>query len=248
MILKAPLGRDGMEREETFDDLLHGELKIYQYKKGYRYSVDALLLADFALEKIRGKSVLDMGCGVGVIALILAARGNPSRVVGVEIQPGLAELARRNAELNATSPKVEIIRGDATGGLPELGGYRFDAIATNPPFRARESGRHSPNPEKAIARHEIEMTIGSWTRSASSFLAADGLVFFVYPADEEKRLLDAAESSGLYLRRKRYALDGPGGRRKLVQIELGLKSRDLIVEDDVAIQTEAGKFSLDGYR
>ena len=70
---------------ETLDDLLHGELKLIQQRDGYRYSADALLIASFALPLIDGQTVLDMGTGAGTIALILAARGRPARVIGVEI-------------------------------------------------------------------------------------------------------------------------------------------------------------------
>jgi tRNA1Val (adenine37-N6)-methyltransferase len=237
-----------IKANETLDDLLHGELKLIQRKKGYRYSVDALLLAHFALPLVDGRAVLDMGTGAGVVALILAHRAKPARVVGVEIQKGLAGLARRNAEINPTEPRVEVIRADATRLSWEFGPGSFPVIVTNPPFRRTGSGRVSPDDEKAIARHEIKMTIGSWLEEAMRLTGENGSICLVYPVDEEPRLMSAVEKLDLHVARRRYALDRPGGARKLVLVDLRLQPSEIVDLPDMPVETDQGKFSLDGYK
>jgi tRNA1Val (adenine37-N6)-methyltransferase len=232
--------------DETLDDLLHGEMKILQRRSGYRYSVDALLLAAFALPLAASARVLDLGAGSGVVALILARRGRPARVVGIELQPGLADLARRNARLNATDPPVEIVEADALAAAPTLVG--FDLVVTNPPFRAEGSGIPSPLPEKALARHELAMSLPQWLRTARDALAPGGSVCIVYPVDQEERLHAAAAAAGLFPVRRQYALDRPGGRRRLLLLELRAQPAPLLDLPAVAIETDQGKFSLDGYR
>jgi tRNA1Val (adenine37-N6)-methyltransferase len=234
--------------DETLDDLLHGELKLIQHKKGYRYSVDALLLSHFALPLVDGRAVLDMGTGAGVVALILAQRAKPARVVGVEIQNGLAGLAERNAQINPTEPRVEVIRADATQLSQEFEPGSFSVIVTNPPFRELQSGNMSPNLEKAIARHEIAMSIKNWLYEAGKLVAESGSISMVYPVDEGLRLMKTIENLGLHLARRQYATDRPRGDIKLLLLDLRKKPCQLENLPDVPIQTDQGKFSLDGYK
>ncbi len=234
--------------DETLDDLLHGELKLVQRKKGFRYSVDALLLAHFALPLAGGADVLDMGAGAGTLALIIAKRGAPRSVTALEVLPELAELARRNARLNRTEPTVEVVQADAMDpgtALPERG---FDLIVTNPPFRTAASGRQSPNRERAAARHEIMMNLPGWIESARRLIRPPGAVCIVYPEDQIERLLGEARGRGMHPRRALHATDRPGGERKLCVLELVSRETGCEELPDAAIQTEQGKFSLDGYR
>jgi tRNA1Val (adenine37-N6)-methyltransferase len=240
---------DSINRDtETLDDLLHGQLKLIQPRRGYRYSVDALLLAHFALPLVAGRAVADLGTGSGVVALILAARGGPARVLGIEYQQGLAELARRNAALNATRPAVEIVRADVIGLAARLGVGQFGVVVSNPPFRSIDQGRVSPNPEKAIARHELKMTIAAWLAEAKALLVPAGSICIVYPVDHQQRLTQAAQALGLHPARRQYALDQPDGQPKLVLVDFRLHSVHQELLPPLPIETEQGKFSLDGYR
>ena len=126
--------------EETLDSILGGALRLYQPRRGYRFSVEAVLLARFAAARTAAR-VLELGAGCGVVAVIVAARLRPREVVAVEIQPALAALIERNAALNGLG-MVRAVCADlrsrrALGAAP--GG--FDLVLANPPFRARASGR-----------------------------------------------------------------------------------------------------------
>lgn len=231
---------------ETCDDLLHGEMKLRQRADGFRYSADALLLASFALPLCPGARVLDLGAGSGVIALILARRGRPASVTAVEIQPGLADLARRNAAANDTTPRVEVVEADAlTRPFPAAA---FDLVVSNPPFQPAGSGPLNPDRERALARHEIAMNLPDWLAACRHALAPGGAACLVHPADQEKRLLATAAAAGLHLRRFQRAVDRPGGRPRLLLYDFRLEPGDVEKLADVAIETEAGKFGIDGYR
>jgi len=232
----------------TRDDLLHGELKLWQHRHGYRYSVDALLLADFAMELARGARVLDLGTGAGTVALILAARGKVERMVGVEVQEGLARRAEQNAENNKTNPPVEIVRGDALEMASRFGPSSFDLVVTNPPYRELGAGKPSPHPERAIARSEVKMSLGPWLAAAMELVGRSGGVCLVYPVDREARLMRVVEELGLFIARRSYAIDRPGGARKLVLLDLRARACPTSDLAEVPIETDDGKFSLDGYR
>lgn len=92
--------------EETLDTILNGRLQVFQNKKGYRFSLDSILLAHFVSLKPRAR-VIDLGCGNGIIVLIAAKRFPHVNCVGLEIQEKLAELARKNTQLNGLSGRVK---------------------------------------------------------------------------------------------------------------------------------------------
>ena len=100
---------------ETIDTLPATDLKILQDKDGFMYGVDAVLLSHFALECIRNEnSVVDLGCGNGVMPLLLAAHSRAKQITGIEIQEKAAELARKNVELNGLSQKIQILQGNVS--------------------------------------------------------------------------------------------------------------------------------------
>jgi tRNA1Val (adenine37-N6)-methyltransferase len=133
----------GSNPEETFDTLFGGRLEIRQNKKGYRFSIDALLLARFAEPRLTDR-VIDLGTGCGVIPLILVFRRKAEAVVGVEVQPSLAALARQNVSLNQLAAQIEI-REEDFRNLPGKGGV-FDCALCNPPYRRPGSGKSARPP------------------------------------------------------------------------------------------------------
>lgn len=123
---------------ETVDAFLNGRLRIIQSQKGYRFSIDALLLADFVMlgdEDI----VVDLGAGCGIISLLLAIQKKPGFIVGLELQDELASQAQRNVALNELEEKITVIQGDLRH-LPLLTGFA-DIVVCNPPYRTAQSGR-----------------------------------------------------------------------------------------------------------
>src|SRR5512143_2536170 len=110
------------------------EVQVYQSKTGYRFSLDALLLADFP--DIRTcKSILELGAGSGVVSLLLAKRYPKAKVTGVEIQDGLYNRAVRNAEVNNLSDRVEFLHMDLKTLPRKLPHEGFEMVVMNPPFR-----------------------------------------------------------------------------------------------------------------
>src|SRR5215471_13573581 len=113
--------------DETFDTLFGGKLKFLQSRTGYRVSVDAVLLACFATAR-KGKHMAELGCGNGVVPLILAYLHPSITVVGVEIQHAMAERACRNVQLNGFNKKVRIVRGDVRAIRKTAPAESFDAV------------------------------------------------------------------------------------------------------------------------
>ena len=157
-----------MMEEETLDTILNGRLQVLQTKKGYRFTLDSILLAHFVFLKPRTRAI-DLGCGNGIILLIAAKRFPHVNCVGLEIQENLAALARKNTQLNGLDRSVEIFSGDARDIKNIFPTRSFDSVIFNPPYRKLNSGRINPYPEKAIARHEINGSLKDFLTAASAF-------------------------------------------------------------------------------
>ena len=174
---------------ETVDPILDGKLKIIQKEKGYRFSVDALLLAHF-VRPVKNGRLLELGAGSGVISLILARRWRCEGVVGVEIQGDLHEMALRNAALNGLADRVRMVCGDVRDIGRFLAAQSFDAVVFNPPYRKDRSGRVNPVDQKALARHEIAGKIEDFLKAAARALKTAGRVFTICPASRTAELFD----------------------------------------------------------
>lgn len=176
----------GNEKEETLDTLYAGQLKILQKKEGYRFAIDALLLASFVQAQPEEK-VIDLGTGCGIIPLLLIHQQKVGKIIGVEIQPALVDLARRNVLLNNFSGQIEIWEKDYRELKGETWHQIFDLVIANPPYRQLGSGRLNPHPEKAIARHELKATLLDTLQVARHILKEKGRLALIYPA---RRLID----------------------------------------------------------
>ena len=210
--------RHGPRADETLDELHLGGLRLLQAKKGYRFSLDPLLLCGFARVG-EGEAVADLGTGAGVIPLVLARTTAAGRLVGIEIQPGLAERAWRSAALNDLAQRVEILQAD----LRELGAllppHSFDVVLTNPPFRRGGTGRLAPEAERAAARHELAGGLEAFLAAAVRLLRNGGRFYIVYLAERLAELLAAMRALRLEPKRLRCVHSRVGEGAQMVLVE-----------------------------
>ncbi len=228
---------------ETLDDILGGKISILQKKKGYRFSLDALLLAHFVRLK-RGDHVIDLGTGSGVVAIITARRKECGRIVGVDIQEDLVDMARRNVEINALVDKVDILRGDARNIDSLFNPQSFHAIIFNPPYRKLKSGRINPDNQKSVARHEIKGTLHDFLKAAGYVLKKSGRVSIIYPATRMVELLTSMRIAGVEPKRLRMVHSHSALRGEFVLAE-GVKGgrEELEILPPLFIYDENGNYT-----
>lgn len=214
---------DTTPTELTRDAVLNGALTLFQPRAGYRFAVDALLLADFA-PVAPGRTVLDLGSGVGVIALVLARKMASGRVLAVEVQPRLAECARLNARSNPEGRLVQVLEMDWNALTPAHCGGPVDLIVCNPPYRELGSGRVNPEEEQAVARHEFRGSAASAAKTAARLLAPGGRLAVIYPAVRLVSLMAALRAAGLEPKRLRMVHSRAGEKARLVLLEARLGS------------------------
>lgn len=182
--------------DEQIDDLYLNGLKIIQKKGCFRYGTDAVVLSDFAKKYIKkGSTVLDIGTGTGIIPILLSAKTQAYKIIGLEIQEEMASLAARSVAMNEENGvleknRIEIINGDITRAVDFFAGRSFDFIVTNPPYKRKGAGILNDSSRLNIARHEISCTLADIIKQAA-FLLKNGGNFIMI--NHTERLADAIE-------------------------------------------------------
>jgi tRNA1Val (adenine37-N6)-methyltransferase len=250
----------GIMEEETLDTILDGRLRVFQKKKGYRFSLDSILLAHFVFLKPHTRAI-DLGCGSGIILFILAKRFPDINFSGLEIQENLAALAQKNTQINNLGNRIKIFYGDARIINNIYPTHSFDAVIFNPPYRKLSSGRINPHPEKAIARHEIKGSLKDFLKAAKYLLKPAGRVFTIYPAKRLVELVYLFRASGIEPKKMKLVfsdnssvaefvlLEGKSGSREELKLESPLFIYDQnrnYTEEMAGIFTELSRFPADG--
>jgi tRNA1Val (adenine37-N6)-methyltransferase len=192
----------------------HAGLTLSQPERGYRYSLDPFLLADFCHPR-RGERILDLGAGVGVIGLLIAKRHLTVRVVGIELQPGLARRAAHNARENALSGRCLFIRGDVRDAPRFLPPERFDRVVANPPFRSPAAGATPADRGRACARQEITFGLPDLARTAAALLRYGGTLDMIHLAERLPEIFKALDTCKLQPKQLRFVAPFPGSAPRL---------------------------------
>ena len=209
--------------DESIDDFMDGRLKLIQSHKGYRFSIDAILLSEFVTVK-KGETVFDLGMGCGIIPLILLVTKPVEYVFGLEIQKELAIQAIRNARLNRFSDKMSVIMGDLR--RPPMSPAIADVVVCNPPYGKVNSGRINPDQQKAIARHEIMASLDDILETTKHILKPKGRLALVYPVERLAGLMVKMKGFGMEPKRIRIIYPGRSSHGKRVMIEASLDGRE----------------------
>jgi len=205
-----------MKSNETIDSFLNGKLQIIQSRQGYRFSVDALLLAEFV--SVRNEDiVIDLGAGCGIISLFLAVKRKVGFIVGLELQEELASQAQRNIALNKLEKKIVVIRGDLRH-LP-IGPAFAHIVVCNPPYRRQKSGRINPDSSKAIARHELSTKVNDILSAGKALLKEGGRLALIYPANRLAEIFAKMRIQDIEPKRLQIVFPNPSSHAKLAMIE-----------------------------
>ena len=195
---------------ERLDDLQHSGLHLIQRPDAFRFGTDSVLLADFAAPKKNDRAV-DLGCGTGAIATLMAAHCPLLQVDAVEIQPEIADMARRSVLMNRLEERIRVHEMDMREAWRTLGAEKHTLVVCNPPYGRAGGGLVNDSDTKRIARHEGDLSPDDVAYSAMRLLKSGGRFCVVYPAPRAYEMMAAMDRNRLAPKRIR-TVHGVAGR------------------------------------
>jgi tRNA1Val (adenine37-N6)-methyltransferase len=229
----------------TRDAFFQGRVRVKQPQRGYRFSIDAVLLAGEVAARARDR-VVDLGTGCGIIPMLLAFAHPGLRVWGVELQADLAALAAENIRDNGWDDRVTILQADMRRIGPESFSGAVDRVVANPPYRRARSGRVNPDTQCAVARHEITITLPELVAAARRVLRTGGRFHVIYSAERAAELMACMRESGIEPKRLRSIHSTAGEDARLVTVE-GVKAgrSGLVVAPPLLVYDKEGGYSAE---
>ena len=168
---------------------------IYQDKDGFKFSLDSILIAEYAHVKDNLK-ILDMCSGNAVIPLIISTK-TKDNIVAFEIQKEIAALAKKSVELNGLDEQIKVINDDVNNIAKYFNKEYFDIIVCNPPYFKNNSSIHNKEEIKAIARHEIKINLEQIFKISFDYLKNNGILYMSHRADRLDEIINIATKYNL---------------------------------------------------
>ncbi len=165
--------------DEHVDDLQLDGLKIIQKNKGFKFGVDAVLLADFAACK-KGSKIAELCSGSGIVSVLAAHHYENVKIDAVELLPKYADMAERTVEMNGQQCEIKIHCADLKNAPSFLKCCSYDYVLCNPPYKKVDAGENCPDADKAAARSEIHATLEDVIRTSSLLLKESGRLCMVH--------------------------------------------------------------------
>ena len=230
---------------EVLNDILgYKNRKIYQDSDCFSFSLDSIMLANFATVRLRDKNIVDLGCGNGVVPLILSLRTD-KRIIGVEIQKKLAEMAKKSIAYNKLNDQIIIVNENmkdfAHGDNVEM----FDLITCNPPyFKVNDKNFFNDSYEKIIARHEVEINLEDLFVVVRKLLKNNGNFAIVHRPERLLAILDCFRKNNIEPKRMQFVYENISKGSILVLIE-GQKNgkAGLKIENPIVMYKEDGSMT-----
>ena len=216
-----------MKPGERLDDLQLAGMRILQKDSGFRFGMDAVLLADFARVEARDRAA-DFGTGTGILPLLLIGRQKGARIDAFEIQPDMADMAARTVALNGLQARVAVHALPVERAHEVIPDGSLDAIICNPPYGQPGQTLLNPSETLALARHQSAGGLRGWLREAYRLLKGKGRLAMIYPAPRMLELMRLL--SDAHLEPKRFRLVYPYAEKpaNLVLIEAQKDARPML--------------------
>ncbi|KZU76647.1 tRNA1(Val) (adenine(37)-N6)-methyltransferase [Lactiplantibacillus plantarum] len=210
-----------LHADERIDQLYSQDIQIIQSSQVFAFSLDAVLLGDFARVAKGGKSqIVDLCAGNGAVGLFASAK-TQGHITAVEIQPRLADMAQRSVVLNDLTQQMTVLNEDLLEITRQLPKDSVDTVLCNPPyFKDRPQSVKNPNPHLAIARHELSANLDQILAVTSDLLKMNGKAYFVHRPERLDDLFSTMATNRLAPKRIRFVHPKAQREANMVLIEM----------------------------
>ena len=232
---------------ERIDELQRNGYRIIQNPKRFCFGMDAVLLSGFARAK-KQERWLDLGCGNGIIPILMEAKTEGKHFTGLEIQPESADMAKRSVALNGLQDRIDIVEGDIKDASKIFGASSFHVVTTNPPYMTAQHGLTNLYEAKTIARHEVLCNLEDIIRESARLLMPGGRFYMVHRPFRLAEIISLMVQYRMEPKRMRLVYPYVDREPNMVLIEglRGGKSR-MTVEKPLIVYKEPGKYTDEIY-
>lgn len=208
------------KEEKIINDLVYFDnLKIVQNKNYFNFSLDSILLPNFAPITENTKQILDLCTGNAPVPLVLTTKTN-AKIIGVELQKEVFELARESVELNNLSEQIELINDNINNIVTKYETDTFDLITCNPPyFKHSEQSITNDNEIKSIARHEIHMELEDVFKISKKLLKNGGSICMVHRTDRLMEIIEKMKNNNIEPKRVQFIYPKMNSESNLVLVD-----------------------------
>ena len=232
---------------ERIDELQRNGYRIIQNPEKFCFGMDAVLLSGFARAK-KQERCLDLGCGNGIIPILMEAKTEGKHFTGLEIQPESADMAKRSVALNGLQDRIDIVEGDIKDASKIFGASSFHVVTTNPPYMTAQHGLTNLYEAKTIARHEVLCNLDDIIRESARLLMPGGRFYMVHRPFRLAEIISLMVQYRMEPKRMRLVYPYVDREPNMVLIEglRGGKSR-MTVEKPLIVYKEPGKYTDEIY-
>ena len=233
-----------LKENERIDDLEFKGLKIIQNEKGFCFGMDSVLLSDFAKNMKNNSTVLDLGTGTGIIPILLCGKTNLKKVIGIEIQQDVANMAKRSSQLNNLQDRFEVVNTNIIDLKNIYEKQSFDVIVTNPPYKKENTGITNENEAKLISRHEITANLEDFISISKDLLKDKGEFYMVHRPERLVDILSLMRKYKIEPKILKFVSPNKNKESNLILIK-GIKNANsfLRVEKNLYVYNEDGKYT-----
>ena len=235
-----------LKENERIDDLELKGLKIIQNEKGFCFGMDSVLLSDFAKNMKNNSTVLDLGTGTGIIPILLCGKTNLRKVVGIEIQQDVANMAKRSSQLNNLQDRFEVVNTNIIDLKNIYEKQSFDVITTNPPYKKENTGITNENRTKLISRHEITANLEDFISISKDLLKDKGEFYMVHRPERLVDILSLMRKYKIEPKILKFVSPNKNKEPNLILIK-GIKNANsfLKIEKNLYVYNENGEYTED---
>ena len=252
-----------LKENERIDELQYKNLKIIQNEDGFCFGIDSVLLSDFAKDIKSNSAGVDLGTGTGIISILLSAKTKLEKIIGVEIQEDVAEMANRSVILNNIQDKIEILNLDIKDIIQnksnnkeninklienKLQREKFDFVVTNPPYKKLDTGKVNANENKYISRHELTANLEDFLNVSKYLLKDKGAFYMVHRPDRLVDIIELMRKYKIEPKKIRFVYSSIEKEPSLILIK-GIKNANpfLKIDRPLIIYNENGEYTEEIY-
>ena len=233
-----------IDENERIDDLEYKGLKIVQNTTGFCFGIDSVLISDFAKNIKKGANVIDLGTGTGIISVLLCAKTELNKIIGVEVQEEVYNLAQKNISINNLQDRFEVINENIVNLKKIYNPCTFDAIVTNPPYKKDNTGIKNIDNKKLISRHEITARLEDFIEISKYLLKDKGSIYMVHRPERLVDILFLMRKNNLEPKKLRFVYSNVNKEPKLVLIEAVKNAKPFLrIEKNLYVYNEDGKYT-----